>query len=66
MATYGYYGDISYICQFWWYEYVCAQHRSKPFLYMIEPLGHCLGPSNIEGNEITQWVLKLKRQVVPQ
>ena len=31
---------------------------------MTEILGHCLGPARNEGNEMTQWILKINRQVV--
>ena len=33
---------------------------------MAEVLGRCLVPANNEGNEMTQWVFKINRKVVPQ
>ena len=33
---------------------------------MTEVLGRCLGPAKNEGNEMSQWILKINGQVVPQ
>ena len=33
---------------------------------MDEVFGCCLGPTNNEGNKMTQWVLKINGQDVPQ
>ena len=65
-ATYGEQGDISNICQFCWYEWVYSRDGSEPFPHMTEILGRCLGPESNEGNEITQWILNINGQVVPQ
>ena len=64
-ATYGKKGDISNICQFGWYKWVDARDGSEPFSHMTEVLGRCLGPAKNKGNETTQWILKINRQVVP-
>ena len=57
-ATFGEEGDISNIFQFWWYEWVYFQETTMKFPFPAHVLGRCLGASNNEGNEITQWVLK--------
>ena len=65
MATFGYQGDISNICRFFWNEWVYAIGGSEPFPHMSEVLGRCLGPAKNEGNEMMQWVLKINGKIVP-
>ena len=63
-TTYGEQGDISNIFQFGWYEWVYARDGSELFSRMTEILLRCLGPTKNEGNEMTQWILKINRKVL--
>ena len=65
-ATFGEEGDISNICQFGWYEWVYFREGSEDFPYMTESLARCLGPAKNEGNEMTQWCLKMNGYIVPR
>ena len=65
-ATFGEEGDISNICQFWWYEWVYFWETKAKFPFPAHVLERCLGPAKNEGNEMIQWVLKHNGQIVPR
>ena len=56
METSGEQGDISSLCQFRWYNWCYFRDHKAPFPHNQEVLGHVLGPSQGEGNELSQWV----------
>ena len=62
--TFGEEGDISNIYQFVWYEWVYFHEASAAFSLSSHLLGRCLGPAMNERNEMSQWVLKLNRDIV--
>ena len=64
-ATFGEEGDISNICQIWWYEWVYFRETTAKFPFPAHVLGRCLGPAKNEGNEMTQWVLKQNGKIFP-
>ena len=64
-ATFGTEGDISNICNFGCYVWVCFRDGSQDFPMMHECIGRCLGPTRNEGNEMTQWVLNMNGQALP-
>ena len=51
-------GDISSLCQFGWYEWCYYHEQTAAFPRNCEVLGQVLGPTQGEGNEMAQWVLK--------
>ena len=53
-------GDISYLCQFPWYEWVYFYDNSprSHFPSQKDIIGQCLGPAKNEGYGITQWFIK--------
>ena len=61
-------GDISYLCQFPWYEWVYFYDDSSKIQFPSKKamIRRCMGPANNEGNEMTQWVLKKNGKVVPR
>ena len=65
-ATFGEEGDISNICQFGWYEWVYFRETPAKLPFPAYVLGHCLGPADNDGNEMTQWFLKQNGQIVPR
>jgi hypothetical protein len=66
MMTFGMDADISNLCQFGWYKWVCFREDSAKFPFQKERLGPCLGPARNEGNEMAQWVLKDNGKIVPR
>ena len=66
METFGDQGDISNLCQFRWYGWCYFRDHKAPFPHNQEVLGRVLGPARGEGNELSQWVLKSNRNVVPR
>ena len=67
-TTFGKEGDISYLCQFAWYEWVYFYDGSSyaSFPYLKSMLSRVLGPAKNEGKEITQWCLNSNGKVVPR
>ena len=65
METFSEQGDISNLCQFRWYDWCYFRDHKAPFPHNQEVLGRVLGPARGEGNELSQWVLKSNRNVVP-
>jgi hypothetical protein len=59
-------GDISNLCQHWWYDWCYFQDQKEKFPFNREVLGRILGPAKGEGNEMAQWVLKANGKVVPR
>ena len=60
MTTLGEMGDIYYLCQFGWYEWMYFCQNTASFPYQKEELGRCLGPTKNEGNEMSQWIIQKK------
>ena len=66
-ATFGVQGDISKVAQFNWYDWCYYSEKSHiKFPYSRWQLGKILGPTKNEGNEMTQYILKINSQVVPR
>ena len=59
-------GDISSLCQFGWYEWCYYCEHTAAFPHNCEVLGQVLGPTQGEGNEMAQWILKAHGRVVPR
>ena len=57
--------DISNLCNFNWYEWVKFRKPGEQFPYPTEWLGRCLGPSNSQGNAMSQNVLTESGEVLP-
>ena len=51
-------GDISFLCQFGWYEWCYYCEQTAAFPHDCEALGRILGPTRGKGNEMAQWILK--------
>ena len=45
METFGEQGDISNLCQFWWYQWCYFRDHKAPFPHNQEVLGRVLGPA---------------------
>ena len=58
METFGEQGDVSNLCQFYWYDSCYFRDHKAPFPHNQEVLGCVFGPAEGEGNEPSQWVLK--------
>lgn len=56
-ATLGETGDISNLVQFEWYQWCYHREKNAKYPFPQEHLGHCLGPSFANGNEMVQLVL---------
>ncbi len=63
-TTFGTEADISHLCIFGWYEWVCYRNQSAAYPFQKECLGRCLGPAKNEGYIMAQWVLKENGKVV--
>ena len=61
-ATFGEEGDISKICQFGWYEWMCFWETTAKFPFPAHVLGRCLVPAKNEGNKMTQDLFQLQGQ----
>ena len=59
-------GDISNLSLYNWYDWCYYCEKSNQFPFNRKILGHVLGPSRGEGNEMAQWVLKANGNVVPR
>ena len=60
-------GDISNLCNYDWYDWCYYREEgTNAFPFSKEILGHVLGPSKNEGNEMAQSILTHKGTVVPQ
>ena len=59
-------GDISFLCQFGWYEWCYYCEQTAAFPHNCEVLGWILGPTRGKGNEMAQWILKANGRVVPR
>jgi len=59
-------GDISNLCQFKWYEWCYFRDDTKAFPLNREQLGRVLGPAKGEGNEMSQWILNSRGNVLPR
>ena len=59
-------GDISNLCQFYWYQWCYFREQKSPFPLAQEVLGLVLVPAKGEGYEMEQWVLKANGNVVPR
>lgn len=67
MATFGYQGDISNMCQYDWYQWVYyLEDGHVKFPYQREKLGRALGPYRNEGNDMVQGILNENGIVVPR
>ena len=66
MALTGEEGDISNLCQYKWYDWCYFQDQMVAYPTPKEVLGHVLGPTLGEGNEMAQWILKVNGKVVPR
>ena len=51
-------GNISNLCQFFWYQWCYYQEHTGNFPFPREILGRVLGPAKGEGNEMAQSILK--------
>ena len=63
-ATFGEEPDISNICQFGFYDWVYYREQTAKFPYPSEMLGRVLGPSDGEGNEMSQWILRVDGRII--
>ena len=63
MATLGDMGDISNLYKFGWYKWVHFFLKTSAFPFQNEDIGICLGPTNIDGNDMCQWVPQQNGQV---
>ena len=59
-------GNISYLCQYGWYEWCHFRDQTAAFPNNKEVLGRVLGPARGGGNEMAQWILKVNGRVVPR
>ena len=59
-------GDISNLCTYKWCDQCYFRENKEKITFNREALGHMLGPTKGEGNEMAQQVLKSNGQVVPQ
>ena len=59
-------GDISNLAQFGFYEWCYFRDHTQKFPFNQEVLGKVLGPASGEGNEMSQWILKINGRVVPR
>ena len=59
-------GDILGVSQYGWYQWCYYWEHTNSFPHNQEVLGQVLGPACGEGNEMTQWILKAKGNVVPR
>lgn len=57
--------DISKLCQFKFYQWVKYRREGQQFPIAHERYGRCLGPAKGTGNEMSQWILTDKGQVLP-
>lgn len=64
MVTLGQSGDISNICHFGFFEWCYYRDNTQGYPQMKECLGCCLGPAVNEGNEMAQWILTRKGEVI--
>ena len=58
--------DISNICRYGWYDWCYFMETTAKFPFQREVLGRVLGPARGEGNEMAQWILNSKGNVVPR
>ena len=65
-ATTGEEGDMSNLYQYKWYDWCYYREHTANFPHNQEVLGHVLGPTRGEGNEMAQWVLRAYGNVVPR
>lgn len=56
--------DISKLCQFKFYQWVKYRREGQQFPIAHERYGRCLGPAKGTGNEMSQWILTEKGQVL--
>lgn len=64
LATFGQTGDISNICHFAFFDWCYYRDNTEGYPNMRENLGRCLGPTKNEGNEMAQWILTKKGEVI--
>ena len=55
-------GEISNLCQFGWYEWNYFQEAKPKILFQMEVLGHCLGPTRNDGNDMCQAILHMNEK----
>ena len=57
--------NISKYCEFKFYQWVRYHGEGQQFPIMHERYGQCLGPAEGTGNEMSQWILTEKGEVLP-
>ena len=59
-------GDISNVCQYGWYEWVYFWDGKQPWPIGKKRLGRVLGPARGAGNEMCQYIMDERGNIIPR
>ena len=59
-------GDISNICQYGWYEWVYFWDQKQSWPLARKRLGRVLGPARGQGNEMCQYIMDERGNIIPR
>ena len=57
--------NIFNLCQFGWYKWINFREEISKFLFQTDVLGHCLGPTRNDENEMCRSILQMNIKVIP-